>query len=566
MTNPVPESAAQHSSLWPGAVVVLLLAPFLGKALHIDDPLFVWTAKQILASPFDFYGFDVNWYGTTASMALVNKNPPLVSYLLAAWGGVFGFSEFALHLGMWLPALALVYGIAALAREFEIDPVLASVTAVVTPAFMVAATSLMSDVTMLAFGVWGLVHAIRAVESRRVIDACCAGCLLGLAVLTKYFALAFLPLVVVYGTMRARSHASWLVACGVAGVMIVGFDLAYAALYGIHPIADVVGYATQADAPLGTSVQQRLAVGLFFLGGCTLGPALFALGLWSRREAAGLVFAGGLVAAFCVHVVSAQTEGFDLALHQAVFAMVGVHWLGLCVWEVRRARDPIAVTLACWIGGVFVFAALTNWTTNGRSILPAVPAIGLLVARVLEHRGAIRWRGAVPVLIVSAVLAGAVAWGDARLADSGRAAARYFAGQSDREDTAKLVFQGSWGFQYYMESLGIEKFELGRQVMAPGDQIVVPGNNTNLIRVPEARTRQLAIETFEKAEWISILARRRGAGYHASVWGALPFSFGPAVPARYALYEFERPWSPRRRSRRDVVADEGRDPEPARAD
>ncbi|MDP6977839.1 MAG: glycosyltransferase family 39 protein [Myxococcota bacterium] len=550
MSNPAHERAEQSLSLWPGAVVVLVLAPFVGKALHIDDPLFVWTARQILVAPLDFYGFDVNWYGVNASMAVVNKNPPLVSYYLAALGGTFGFSQAALHLGMWLPALALVYGIAALAREFGINPILASVVSIATPAFMVAATSLMSDVTMLAFGIWGLLLAVRAVDSQRVALACCAGGLLGLAVLTKYFALAFVPLVIVYGVMRGRGHASWLLACSVAGLMVAGFDAAYAVLYGVHPIADVMGYATGADAPLTADVRQRLAVGLFFLGGCTLGPALFAPALWTRREAAALVFVGGLLAAFCVHVVAAQTDGFDLALHQAVFALVGVHWLALSAKELHRARDPIAVVLACWIGGVFVFAAFTNWTTNGRSILPAVPAIGLLVARAVERRGAIRWERAIAVLAASVALAGAVAWGDARLADSGREAARHFAQRQGLEADAKLVFQGSWGFQYYMESHGIEKFEVGRQAMRPGDQIVVPGNNTNLVRVPEARTRQLSIETFEKADWISILARRRGAGYHASVWGALPFSFGTAVPARYALYEFERPWSPKRRGAR----------------
>ena len=111
-----------------------------------------------------------------------------------------------------------------------------------------------------------------------------------------------------------------------------------------------------------------------------------------------------------------------------------------------------------------------------------------------------------------------------------------------------MVFQGSWGFQYYMEEHGFEKFEVGVDELRPGDRMVLPGNNTNLVRIPEGRTRKPEIQTFEKADWISLLARRRSAGYHASVWGVLPFSFGPSVPARYAVYEFERPWILRRKS------------------
>src|SRR6266853_1468907 len=41
-------------------LILLLLLPFLGKAFHIDDPLFIRTARHILFSPADPYGFSVN--------------------------------------------------------------------------------------------------------------------------------------------------------------------------------------------------------------------------------------------------------------------------------------------------------------------------------------------------------------------------------------------------------------------------------------------------------------------------------------------------------------------------
>lgn len=59
----------QRSTLerWPqlglGLVTLGLLLPFAGKAFHIDDPIFLWTAEQISVSSADFFGFDVNWYG-----------------------------------------------------------------------------------------------------------------------------------------------------------------------------------------------------------------------------------------------------------------------------------------------------------------------------------------------------------------------------------------------------------------------------------------------------------------------------------------------------------------------
>src|SRR5690242_3921942 len=80
------------------AATLLLLIPFAGKAVHIDDPLFLWSAKQIRAHPLDPFGFSVNWYGITKPMADVTKNPPGAAYFIAAASFVTGWDETALHL------------------------------------------------------------------------------------------------------------------------------------------------------------------------------------------------------------------------------------------------------------------------------------------------------------------------------------------------------------------------------------------------------------------------------------------------------------------------------------
>jgi hypothetical protein len=62
--------AGALASAAPLAILVVTclvcLVPFLGKPAHIDDPLFIWTAQQIQRHPLDFFGFSVNWYGTSA--------------------------------------------------------------------------------------------------------------------------------------------------------------------------------------------------------------------------------------------------------------------------------------------------------------------------------------------------------------------------------------------------------------------------------------------------------------------------------------------------------------------
>ena len=74
-------------------IVIACLIPFCNKAFHIDDPLFIWTAKHILVNPIDFYGFSINWYGWEMPLYQVTKNPPLGSYYIALASLPFGFGE-----------------------------------------------------------------------------------------------------------------------------------------------------------------------------------------------------------------------------------------------------------------------------------------------------------------------------------------------------------------------------------------------------------------------------------------------------------------------------------------
>src|SRR2546426_9857039 len=96
------------------ALLVLItaaaLAPFLNKAFHVDDPLFLWMAHQIVKHPLDPYGFDVNWSSFAQPMSVVMQNPPLCSYYIAAIAAFFGWCELVLHLAFLFWARISVLG------------------------------------------------------------------------------------------------------------------------------------------------------------------------------------------------------------------------------------------------------------------------------------------------------------------------------------------------------------------------------------------------------------------------------------------------------------------------
>ena len=178
-------------------IVAFLIAslPFLGKAYHIDDPLFLWSAKQILSNPIDFYGFNVNWYGHEMPAYLVNKNPPLTSYYMAAVAYLFGWDELSLHCGLLLPAIAFILGAYRLARYFCSSPLPAASFACVTPLFMVSSTTVMCDVMMLSLWVWALVFWIGGTLRNENVALYLASFMAVSCALTKYTGVFLFPLI-----------------------------------------------------------------------------------------------------------------------------------------------------------------------------------------------------------------------------------------------------------------------------------------------------------------------------------------------------------------------------------
>jgi 4-amino-4-deoxy-L-arabinose transferase-like glycosyltransferase len=180
------------------AATIACLVPFVDKAFCIDNPLFLWAAAQIQAHPLDFYGCEVNWYGTMQPLYEVMKNPPLACYYRAAAAALVGRSEPALHAAFLLPAIGAIWGTWLLARSLCGQPVSAALAALVTPASLVSSTNLMCDTTMLCLWTWAIALWIRGLNSANGGWLAAASVLIAAAGLTKYFAISLIPLLAVY--------------------------------------------------------------------------------------------------------------------------------------------------------------------------------------------------------------------------------------------------------------------------------------------------------------------------------------------------------------------------------
>ncbi|HLZ55289.1 MAG TPA: glycosyltransferase family 39 protein, partial [Verrucomicrobiae bacterium] len=469
-TSLKPPPASMRPLAWLLLITLGCLLPFIGKPFHIDDPLFLQAAAQILRHPADFYGFTMNWLGTPLPMVKDFDNPPLTCYYLALAATVAGWSEPALHAAFLLPALAAAWGIFMLARRFSRRPWLAALAGVLTPVFLISATTLMCDVMCLAFWVWAVVVFEKGLEHNRWRWLLTAGLLAGLATLTKFTGLALVPLLAFYAFARLRKPGRWLLALLIPVLFAAGYEWITRRWYGQGMLLAAGTFASEDRSGAQGGLLEKVLIGLGFLGGCFL-PVLFYLPLiWSRRLAAiGLALLVPAVAAlfwqphFKPLLIQAGHLNVGMFLEVVLFLAGGILVLLLTVADFQRRRDADSLLLVLWVLGVVVFAVVLNWTINGRSLLPALPAVGILLARRLD----LRWPESSPVrhgwllgpVLLAAALSLMLAQADARLANTNRLAAEQLCAKY-RTPGNTVWFEGHWGFQYYMEKQGGRAIDL----------------------------------------------------------------------------------------------------------
>ena len=241
----IKQKSKIKNTYWVGLCLIILVAtvPFLGKAFHIDDPLFIWAGRHMCTHPLDPYGFDVNWYGSAMRMADVTKNPPLASAYITLLSSIFGEREFWLHVGFLAQAVAVVLGTYTLAQRFCQQPFYAALAALFTPVFLVSSTTLMCDVLMLALWVWATVWWLRGLDKNEPRSFIFASLVLGACGLTKYFGIALLPLLFLYSLLKTRRLGWWLAYFLIPIAIFALYEWWTRSLYGNGLLLDAVIYA-----------------------------------------------------------------------------------------------------------------------------------------------------------------------------------------------------------------------------------------------------------------------------------------------------------------------------------
>jgi 4-amino-4-deoxy-L-arabinose transferase-like glycosyltransferase len=549
--------------------VLAVLVPFLNKAFHIDDPLFLWMGQRITTHPGDPYGFAINWYITSQPMFSIMQNPPLSSFYMALIANFLGWSEPAMHGAFLVPAVAAVLGTFFLARRLSGSPLLAALLLLFTPVFLVSATGVMCDVWLLAFWVWSIECWKRALERTSAWFLFLASVLVAAAALTKYFGVALVPLLAVYTLARERRVTHRILYLLIPILVIASYEAITKAKYGQGLFSSAMLVSWNENAKPDQHFVHRLLIGLSFTGGCLLSLLFYApLLKLSSREPESLTAESGwkpsfriLIIGFALLVIFVPLFHFgaDLPLSStiegALFVTIGIGILVLTLADVLQYKTADSLLLFLWMFGTFIFAAMMNWTISARTFLPMAPAVIILLIRRLRVSALVAaavtgasfekdstpklfevasWWPLLPAALVSLL----IAIGDYTLANTARTAASRFQ-QRFRNESGTVWFEGHWGFQYYMQHWRAKPLDLEQHGLVPGDVLIVPVNNTNVSRQPAAPTIASFEETIYAQFFAITMSREVGAGFYSSKWGPLPWEVAAVPPERYLTFRIK---------------------------
>jgi len=541
----------------------LFLLPFVNTPFNIDDTLFVYSARQILRDPLRPYDFSVNWETRSAPMWGVTANPPLVPYVLAAVFAIGGESEAGAHLALLpfaMAASALAY---ALARRFTARPALAAALFVLSPAFLVCAGSAMSDVPALAFFLAAIALAHGAPERAAALRALLAGVCLGLASVAKYQSLVGLAVVAAVFLFEKRRATTWIAFAAGFAAPFVGWAALGFATHGSAHFLDTLARGGRQGADAWSLLRKTVSSATFTT--MSLGSILVivpAIVVWTRRGTyalgALLVSAASGAALFLI-AKPVRSDLFYLT-GSATLAVVALLWVGCCGLAVvvervavkrritrwpeddRRPNAPMRETeewrlLALWAIVVPLYVITCAYWVAVRYLLPGLLPVALLATIGLERAApTARSRRAIAaaslaLTVLLAVLSVAAERRFARFYRDGVVEALALAPAGSR-----VLFDGHWGFQYYMEKRGVRALEFGVDDLASGD-FVIAAEQSRALDLAEYPGVFSFVKLLEAPPGLPIVTmhRRANAGFHADVYGLLPFAFSTQSPDRIAV-------------------------------
>ena len=523
---------------WIVLVSVLLSLPFLNKAFHIDDPVVLQCVKKILANPLDPFGGEFDWFGVTLPFWQVTTNPPLLSYYLAPFVWIFGYSEIILHAAM-MPFLAgVLAGCLALSRRFCRSLHWLPVLMIVTSSAVLVSPNVMRDIPALALICVGLAIGIRGLDRGRSSLLSLGSMVIGLAAVTKYSAGVAVGVLLLYALMSKRKTT---LLAFLPSILPLGIWCGWTWLvYGeAHPWFLLLGKHSSGSF----STASKFFSLLVTLGSvCLLAPLIGWRMQESTRRPKFLVVGGTLVltlAAWWYQAGEASSQYLVWTVAGS-FSLLGLLVLGSRPGPEGRLTDRDSAFLLCWTLVFFFFSVSLVPFQAVRHVLGGlVPAV-LLCFRSRRAISTTARKALWLLVVVQLLLALSVAWSDMEYAN----VYRDFAHDVGRRHPEQEVwFLGQWGWHFYAEQAGFRQIHGDGAVPGSGSLVVWP-ERVFVGRV-SAQNRDFLkrLQLVESRDVYSTLPLQTmsfpEASFYAVVRRTVPFVFGREPIETLRVYRVE---------------------------
>ncbi|MBL0059570.1 MAG: glycosyltransferase family 39 protein [Elusimicrobia bacterium] len=527
--------------VWIFLLPIVLGAPFVGRAYFVDDHYHMLMAIGTLdhpLRPYDFKADDdgVDHAGWERGQPPRMVNPPLHHYLLGLFWKLGGGRLWVVRLLCLLLSGGAAVFIYRLAARLNFPPVPVTVLSVLTPAFWLTSYALMIDATLLFFflgALWAWVEGLRRRSTGWLIVS---GLAMGLTLLTKYTGAMLLPVAALYWWTDRESGRRW------TPWLTFLLPLAIFALWSGWNVATygAVHLTESSKRVMQTFTWGHVLIFLTFLSGVFLLPLVGWVEVGNRRKTLLAILAALLLAFF----LEGPRGGFSRfeSLTLAALSVGGALFLWAVIKVLRGVRHPSDFFLFGWLAiGTVQMVYVMQWVAARYYLTLLVPVV-FLSYRLWQERFSFspvrltrRWGGAAVTLFLFSLGLGA---GDYFQAETSRLIARDATRDGLLSTGRRGFFLGDSFTSSYLKTVGWRPAFKDTH-MVPGDlvlqqEVIMP---PWWYRAETHRRRPLAVYEYTSRWPLRVMDNKGSAGFYASAWGALPFTFTRGPLERYTLYE-----------------------------
>jgi hypothetical protein len=517
-------------------LTIVLHAPFIGEAFHLDDAQYLDVALNVARNPLFpmdlpsvFEGHHQDLWGHT--------HPPLNAYLISGLIHLHGGppSERFLHASFLVFPILLTVSFYFLARRFTVEPLIASALLATNPTLMVSAHTLMADVPLVALWVCATIFFIRGIDEQKPL-------LIGLSALPAtaacfyaYQGFALLPLLAFYALSRRKFGWREIAVLGPPVALMAAWQLSGYMHRGVTYAATMFGYLGVSGIWLASTKFRNAIASLTYLGSVIL-PFPFVFWMIGRRSRGTLTWAA---------LASAGAVGFlrfaDYSLaEKMLFIFCFAAGLSTAAWIASRTIESLRLQgwtsddffLGLWFTGMLAACIAAFFSGSARYLLPAGPALLLLVMRFVK-RAPVFYTALLTIQLVFGV---ALAQSDYEFAGLARKEARDFHSKY-QVNGQPFIFTAEWGWRYYLRSIGgdiMADDTIGR----PGELLV-----KSRVALGGIFDNQLgrSLKPVDKLTYrirspLRLLDQTSHAGFWSDGWGVLPFSFSREPLDEFSIY------------------------------